>query len=103
MKKIKIVAMMSLLTLVFAVLAPTQVANAATCPPHGNYVDRVDGSSNPSFSSHNVPTGYYVNGSPIYQTCLITTVYINHGVYCGKCNAKMSSYSQTVTTHSIHH
>ncbi len=102
MSKIKIVAMMCVMALVVGVLGPVQTVSAA-CATHSDYKDRVIGNYTPTYSTHNVNTGYYVDGSPIYQVCTITTTYIIHGIYCGVCGKQMSTYTQTVQHHSLSH
>lgn len=102
MNKIKIVALMSVMSLVLGLFGPAQAVNAA-CSQHSKYVDRIESTSTPSNSTHNVNTGYYVEGKPIYRICTVTTVYITHGVYCGVCNTRTGGYTQKVDHHSLSH
>lgn len=102
MNKIKIVAMMCVMALAIGVLGPVQTVSAE-CAVHSDYKDRVIGNYTPTTSTHNVNTGYYVDGSPIYQICTITKVDIIHGVYCGVCNKQMSTYIQHTEHHSLNH
>lgn len=101
--KIKALVFSALMCVLLVMSGIQSQAATSSCPPHGNYIDRVTGSLTPTTTTHKVLTGYYVDGSPIYQICTVTTAHVVHGVYCGKCNTLMSTYVQDVVHHSISH
>lgn len=102
MKNRKIITIIAMLALIIGLVQPVQVAYAG-CSVHSNYKDRVEGNSTPSYSVHYVQSGVTVNGVPTYYQCNVTTVYITHGVYCGVCNTKISTYTQKSERHSVSH
>ncbi|WOO36609.1 hypothetical protein R2R35_22915 [Anaerocolumna sp. AGMB13020] len=73
--------------------------SAATCSAHSNYKDQVSGISNWS-TTHQVFTGLYVDGKPIYSICNITNVAISHSVRCGVCNTEVGNYTEYQYYHS---
>lgn len=81
----------------------SNIASASTCPPHSNYVDRVIANSSPWITYHDYISGYKYNPDgilvPIYSTCSVTNYVLTHAIYCGICNLKMTTYSETRTSH----
>ena len=112
MKRKKIFKKLLVVALAVALLnigVTAEKAGAATCPPHGDYYDRVVYGRSTGYQ-HSAKANYYVEdeygnkvnlsdvtGKTYYVTCTVTFDELFVDVLCEKCSLKMSSYSYTTT------
>lgn len=74
--------------------------NAATCPPHVGPFQSYSGPVSGWTTSHNEPTGYYVDGKPITYVCTVTHTIVKHDLYCRNCSTVINTEYEELMTHS---